>query len=189
MYAPYLQHYASDRTLIVRADGNPAAMIAVVQRELKDQNRAVQGFFARTMLQHVALYLLPARMAASLSGMFSLLVLLLAVLGIYGVTAYSVTQRTREIGIRMALGAGANDVLRLVAGQGLRLILLGLAAGLAGSVLLSRFLASLLYGVSPTDPATFFGVASLLAGVALVASYIPARRATRVDPLVALRHE
>ena len=189
MYAPYLQHYAADRTLLVRAEGNPAAMIAVVQRELTDQNRAVQGFFARTMLQHVGLYLLPARMAASLSAIFGLLVLLLAVLGIYGVTAYSVTQRTREIGIRMALGAGANDVLRLVAGQGLRLIFFGLAVGLAGSLGLSRFLASQLYGVSPTDPFTFIAIAVLLTGVALLASFIPARRATRVDPLIALRHE
>ena len=189
LYAPYLQHYAAGRTLLVRSDGNPGAMIAVVQREVQNQNPAVQGFFARTMLQHIGLYLLPARMAAAISGIFGLLVLLLSMLGIYGVVAYSVTQRTREIGIRMALGARAGDVLRLVAWQGLQLVFLGFAAGLVGALVLTRFLANLLYGVSATDPATFVGIACLLAGVALLSSYIPARRATCVDPIIALRHQ
>ena len=122
-------------------------------------------------------------------GMFALTALLLAGLGIYGVISYLVSERTHEIGIRLALGAQRNDILRMVVRQGLGLAIAGAAVGLVCALIVSHLMAGLLYGVRPTDPVTFAGVALLLIGVALLACYIPARRAIRVDPLVALRHD
>ena len=132
---------------------------------------------------------LQPRFNAVLLGIFSGIALLLATVGIYGVLSYSVTQRTREIGIRMALGAVQRDVIRMVAGNALRLTGAGIAIGLALAFALTRYLGSLLFEVGPTDPLTLAGVSLLLAIIALVASWIPARRAARVDPLTALRHE
>jgi putative ABC transport system permease protein len=120
--------------------------------------------------------------------LFALTALLLAGLGIYGVISYMVSERTHEIGIRLTLGAQRRNVLRMVLGQGLRLALAGAAVGLAAALIVSEFMAGLLYGVRPTDPLTFAGVTILLIGVALLACYLPARRAVRVDPLIALRH-
>ena len=124
-----------------------------------------------------------------LFGLFAALALALATMGIYGVLAYNVAQRTREIGIRLALGADGNAVLRLVVGQGIRLAALGILLGLIGALALTRLMSGMIYGVSSTDPATFFAVATLLGLVAVAACYIPARRAMRVDPMVALRYE
>jgi putative ABC transport system permease protein len=129
------------------------------------------------------------RVATGLLALFATLAMLLAAVGIYGMMAYSVSQRTHEIGIRMALGAERRDVLRLVVGHGMVLTLIGMAIGLAGAFGSTRVLSSLLFGVRPTDLVTFAGVSTLLAAVALLASYIPARRATKVDPMVALRYE
>lgn len=125
----------------------------------------------------------------TLVGVFAATALLLAMVGIYGVMAYWVSQRTREIGIRLALGAERSDVLKMVVGQGLSLTMSGVVFGIIGALGLTRFLSSLLYGVKPTDPVTFIAVSLILIVVALLASYIPARRATKVDPMVALRYE
>jgi putative ABC transport system permease protein len=124
-----------------------------------------------------------------LVGLFAAAALTLAAVGIYGVVAYSVARRTQEIGIRMALGAQRSDVLRLILGEGVRMAVLGVTIGIAASLAITRVMSTLLFGVSSTDPLTFAGVAALLSLVALLASYIPARRAMRVDPLVALRYE
>ncbi len=146
-------------------------------------------FDVKTLNVHMRLALFPARVAATVLGVFGLVALMLAAIGVYGITSYAVAQRTHEIGVRLALGAQLGDVLRLVLGQGLKLTIIGAAIGLFGAYLATRAITSVLYGVSATDPLTFGLVSLLLIGVALVACYVPARRATKVEPLVALRNE
>ena len=143
----------------------------------------------RTMQQLVSESVAQPRFYTTLLGAFALLALVLAAIGIYGVMAYSVTQRTHEIGVRLALGAQSFDVLRLVLRQGMMLVLTGAGVGLLGAWAATRFMAGLLFEISATDPMTFAGVASLLIAVALLACYIPARRALTVDPMVALRYD
>jgi predicted permease len=189
MYVPLLQDYSPSMTLLVRTAGKPDQMTGALQQEIQALDKEVQGFFARTMEEHIGFSLLPARLAATLLAAFGLLALALASLGIYGAISYSVSQRTRELGIRQALGAQAGDIFKLVVGQAFKLTIAGVAVGLVAAYLLTRFLSSLLFGLSATDPATFALVSLLLLGVALVACAVPARRATKVDPMTALRHE
>jgi ABC-type antimicrobial peptide transport system permease subunit len=143
---------------------------------------------AGTLEDNLALFQLPSRVLSILAFALGLAGLLLASLGIYGVMAYAVTQRTREIGIRMTMGAQRRDVMQLVLAQSMRPVAVGVAIGLAAGAAVSRVLASLLYGVSPRDPVVFVGVALFLSAVALLAGYVPAQRAARVDPMTALRH-
>ena len=163
--------------------------MATLQREAAAIDPALTIFDAEPMTEYIAASLFGAKIAATLLGVLSVVGLLLAAMGLYGVLAYSVAQRTQEIGLRVALGAGRSDVLALVVRQGLRLTAIGIAAGALIAAGLGRFLSSMLHGVTPADPATFLGVAVVLAAVALLACYIPARRALRIDPMVALRYE
>jgi ABC-type antimicrobial peptide transport system permease subunit len=143
----------------------------------------------KTLTEHMNIPLFPARMAANVLGSFGLLALVLAAIGIYGVMSYVVAGRTREIGLRMALGAQLHQVRQLILRQGMMLAGIGLILGLAVVLVLARFLTSMLYGVSPSDPVTFLGISFLLAMVALLACYLPARRAARIDPMIAIREE
>jgi predicted permease len=188
IYQTTTQVYTPGLSLFVKA-ARPSAVLGTVRGEVQqlDRNLPLQNVFTLDEIFDQSLW--APRMAASLLATFAGLSLVLAVIGIYGVMAYAVSQRTRELGIRMALGASRRDVVRLVVGQGLRLTLVGVALGLAASFGLSRLIASLLLNVSPTDVVTFAIVPVVLAVAALGASYIPALRATRIDPLVALRYE
>jgi putative ABC transport system permease protein len=146
-------------------------------------------FSVKPMEEVMAAAMAERRFSMMLFGIFAFLALALAGVGIYGVMAYTVAQRTHEIGIRIALGAAASDVLKMIVGQATRLALIGVGAGLMLAFALTRLMSSLLFGVSATDPLTFAAISLVLTGVALLASYIPARRATRVDPMIALRYE
>lgn len=185
---PLWQSYSGSTVVIVRTAADPQKLIAAVRNEVLqlDQTLPVAG---RTLAERMDLPMLPARIVASVLGGFGLLALALAAIGIYGVMSYAVSKRTHEIGIRMALGAQKADVLKLVIGQGLMLTLIGMAIGSVAALALTRSLKSLLFGVSATDPLTYLGVAVLLASVALLACYLPARRASKVDPMIALRCE
>ncbi|HVF43830.1 MAG TPA: ABC transporter permease [Pyrinomonadaceae bacterium] len=189
VYWPLSQSYSQTATLVVRSEGDPRPLAAAIRAEVAQLDPALPLFDVKTMEEHMGVSLFPARVAALLLGGFGLLALLLAAMGVYGVVSYSVAQRTREIGIRLALGAGEFDVLRLVAGRGMALVTAGLLAGLAVALALTRFMEGVLYGVSATDALTFAFVVFALGGVALLACLVPARRATKVDPMVALRHE
>ena len=180
--------YQPQVSLFVKA-ARPDALLGTMRGEVQqlDRNLPLTGVF--TLTEIFAQSLWAPRMGASLLAVFAGLSLVLAVIGIYGVMAYSVSQRRRELGIRMALGASRADVLRLVVLQGLRLTMMGVACGLVASLAATRLIASMLFDVSPTDVVTFVAVPSLLALAALGASYVPARRATRIDPMVALRDE
>jgi len=189
-YFPYLQRPARNMTLAVRAtSSDSAALTASVRNALRELDRNQLVGEGQTMDTLVSRSVAPRRFNMLLLGVFALIALVLAAVGIFGVMNYAVTQRTHEIGIRLALGAQKADVLRLIVGRGMRLTLIGVALGLAGAFASTRVMASLLYGVSATDTFVFTGIAVLLASVALVACYIPARRATKVDPLIALRYE
>ncbi|HKQ73179.1 MAG TPA: ABC transporter permease [Blastocatellia bacterium] len=189
VYVPYWQWPMQTPTLFVRTVGNPANFAAALYSEVKALNKNLPAPKAQTMNERLSEVVAEPRFQTLLLSLFGLIALVLVSAGIYSVVSYSVAQRTHEIGVRMALGAGRSDVLRLVIGQGMKLTLAGLAIGLAGALALTRLMKALLFGVSANDPLTFASITLLLALVALLACWIPARRATRVNPIVALRHD
>ena len=180
---------AGRMSMSVRTNGDPLPLVGAIRQQVlaTDPNQPV--FNARTMEQVITESIASRRFAMLLLTLFAAVALLLAAVGIYGVMSYSVTQRTHEIGIRMALGASVMDILKMVVGQGMLLVLIGVGCGLLGALFVTRVMSSLLFGVSTTDPVTFVGISLLLAAVAFIACYVPARRATRVDPMTALRYE
>jgi len=174
---------------VIKAKGDAASLSAAVRKELAEIDRAQPVYAIQPMENLLRTSVAQRRFIMLLLGSLSAIALTLAMVGIYGVISFSVSERTQEIGIRMALGARASDVLRMVLGQGMRVALIGIVIGLGAAFALTRLLSSMLFEVSATDPRTFSIVAALLAGVAFFACYLPARRATKVDPLIALRYE
>jgi predicted permease len=189
LYYPNGWGVSQEVTVIVRASGSPASVAALLKQAIHDADPALPIRNNASVASIIGVSLLPNRIAAFVAGLFGAIGLVLATVGLYGLLAFTVTLRRREIGIRMALGAQAGDVRKLVLGQGLRLTLFGLAIGFALAFAATRLLASRLYGVSPLDPVTFAAISLLLAVTAVIASLVPAVRATRTDPMVAIRHE
>jgi putative ABC transport system permease protein len=188
-YLPMRQQYSPFATLVVRTNSNPEPLIGAVRTQVQQIDKNLAFTNAQTVQQILGQGLWAARMGAALLGLFGALALILASVGIYGVLAYSVAQRTSEIGLRMALGAQPRQVLGLVLKQGMLLAIIGAAVGIVVALPVARMAGNLLYGVSATDPLTYVGITLLLMAVALLACYLPARRATRIDPLIALRVE
>src|SRR5262249_53666417 len=191
MFLPVSQHPLPRMALLVSAESAGAlpAVVEGARREIEQMDSRLPAFGLLLGAENLSIAFWGPSVAAEMASTFGVLALVLAAIGLYSVMTYSVSQRTREIGIRMALGANLGDVLRLVVSQGMRMVLIGMAMGFAGAFPLARLLRSLLLGIGPTDPLTFAGVAVLLAGIALLACLIPARRGTRIDPLSALRYE
>jgi predicted permease len=186
-FLPFLQHYEPRMTLHLRVAGNPKSLIGAVRREAQLLNANLPVFDLKTLEEHLSVSLFVARVAASLTSFFGLLAAMLASIGLYGVISYFVTLRTKEFGILAALGARPSDILKLVLGQGMKLVLIGLGIGLAVSLAVMRLLNSFLYGITATDLVTFSLATVLLAVVAFLACYIPAGRAMKIDPFIALR--
>jgi putative ABC transport system permease protein len=189
VYFPYLQAPAATMSIVVRSASEPSGLINAVKSQIQTIDKDLPLDDAETMEKILADSNSGRRFNMLLLTIFAVVALVLAVVGIYGVMSYTVTQRTHEIGIRVAIGAQSRDVFRMVIGQGMMLALIGVAFGLVGAFGLTRLMTSMLFGVEPTDPLTFVTIAVLLTVVASVACYIPGRRATKVDPLVALRYE
>jgi ABC-type antimicrobial peptide transport system permease subunit len=189
LYLNLLQNPETSQVLIARTGGDAAALATTLRNIARSADRRVPILQARSFEEAMGTALLLPRMGASVFGLFGVLGTLLAAVGLYGVMAYLVSRRTREMGIRLALGAEQSQVLALVLRQGLTRTLAGIGLGLVAAVGLTRALAAILYGVSPTDPATFLGVSLTLVFVATIASWLPARRAASVSPSVALRYE
>ena len=188
-YRPLLRDYSTNATLVARTAGDSNSALAALRGELLRMDSALPLYNVQTLSEHMNVPLFPFRMAATVLGSFGVLAIVLAAIGIYGVMSYVVASRTREIGVRIAVGAGKRDVLILIIKQGMTLAIIGLGSGLLIAFGVAQLMAKLLFGVSPVDLVTFAGVTLLLGLVAVVACYIPARRAMKVDPLVALRYE
>jgi predicted permease len=189
LYLPLAQEYAPEVTLLVRTKGNPMSFLPEVRQSVGAQDKKAWFYEAQTLQEGMNHSLSQPRAIATLLTLFAAIAVLLATVGIYGVVSYSVAHRTHEIGIRMALGARRADVLRLILQEAMLLVAAGIGAGAFAAIAVGRLMATLLYGVKSTDPFTFVVVSLIFIGVALAASYIPARRATRIDPMLALRHE
>ena len=189
VYVPFPQHPAAGTTIVIRSRIDPGSLVGVVRQQIYELDKAQPLSNVRTMEQLVSESVAPRRLSMSLLSGFAIVALMLASMGLYGTLSYSVAQRTQEIGIRTAMGARPLDIFKLVVGHGMRLTLAGIGFGLAGSLALTKVLSTFLFGVSATDPLTYAGVAALLLGIALLACYVPARRASKVDPIVALRYE
>jgi putative ABC transport system permease protein len=189
IYWPYPQFPIIFNNLVVRTDNDPSGVVAAVKSRIWSVDRELPVTRIATMESVLASSVAPRRFNMLLLGLFAAVALALAAVGIYGVISYMVSQRTHEIGIRLALGAKNGDVFRLVIGQGMSLALAGVGLGLMAAFGLTRLMSGLLFGVSPTDGATYIVIAVLLTGVALAACLVPAHRAIKVDPMVALRYE
>jgi putative ABC transport system permease protein len=190
VYVPYFQNPSRDMSLVVRtAPGNPASLTGSIRNSVMAVDKHQMLYNVKTMDQVINESVSGLRFSMFLLGVFAFIALVLAAVGIYGVMAYSVRQRTHEIGIRMALGAEASSILKLIIRQGMILVAAGVGMGLVAAFLLMRVMASLLFGVSATDPTIFAAVTLLLVLVALVACCLPARKAAKVDPIIALRYE
>lgn len=189
VYLPHAQNSVGDLSLVIRTSDAPLEQISAVRRSVGTLDRKLPVYDVATMDKLLFDDLAGVRIVVELLFAFAALALALAAVGIYGVMSYAVAQRTGEIGVRMALGAQTRDILRMVVGQCARLVALGVAIGLAVALASAQAMRSLLYGVSPTDPLTFLAIVLLLACVALLACFVPARRAAKVAPMVALRME
>ena len=189
IYLPFLQDPPDFAVTVVHTDVDPGSLAPSVRAAIAEVDKDQPVMMSRTMTEIVADSVAQRRFNTVLIVASGALALMLAMVGVYGLMAYIVMQRTHEIGVRIALGAGRSDVMKLVLGRGLRLTFIGIAFGIAMALILTRFLSKLLFNVPETDPATFIAVSAGMGGIALLASYLPARRAMRVDPIVALRYE
>ena len=189
LYVPFSQVPRSSMGLVLRTSGDPMSAIASVRAQIQSVDPDQPIYEIKTMEKLIGDHVAGVKISAALMALFGVLALVLSAVGVYSVMAYAVTQRTREIGIRTALGAQPRDVLKLLVGQGMKPALIGVALGMGGSLALGRVMASLRFDISATDPLTLIGIAGLLTGVAMLACSIPARRAMKVDPMIALRHE
>ena len=189
VYSPHLQDVRQAMTIVLRTAAEPAGLLPPIRREMAGLDPTVALYDLKTMEEVVAESLAEERFSTLLVGGFAVAALLLAAIGLYGILAFTVTERTREIGVRLALGASRPDVVRMVIRSGLRLVAAGVVLGLAGALLVSRTLEAFLFETEPADPLVLAGVAGAMLGAALGASYLPAARASRVDPALSLRAE